>query len=457
MTENKTFVSARHQISIALCLASMTSSVLAQNTASPMPAEVEQAFREVVNNAASFESRSKYATLLVRAGNFEGGIAALEGLLVSPDAPASIRVELGVLYFRLGSYAISESYLRAALDDPRLEPNLKSQAETLLHDVVQRNKASRLSGRLMIGLRTQSNPTSATSNTQVYFLGAPVARGKDAGPKADVDTHFWGEVDHVLDFDKQNEASLVTSLVAYASHYNSVDSYTKQVGYKPFDLTILAGSTGIRFRPMPATELLIRPHLIAGAVMANGSPHFTNTGFGLDGDYRSSESVAWSGAYENTKLAFSSREDMPSVALQGGNRQTVRVSAAIEMAPGRFLITELGYADMDGNVSYSAYREPHLQFSYLFSYAPLVGSSTLPWTTTASVTATRKDYRGPDPIAQPKNARQDAGWRASLIQNMPLNRDLSLQFQLDYSDTSSNIPNFSNTNSSGTVAVIWKY
>jgi hypothetical protein len=191
--------------------------------------------------------------------------------------------------------------------------------------------------------------------------------------------------------------------------------------------------------------------------MANGSPHFTNTGFGLDGDYRSSESVAWSGAYENTKLAFSSREDMPSVALQGGNRQTVRVSAAIEMAPGRFLITELGYADMDGNVSYSAYREPHLQFSYLFSYAPLVGSSTLPWTTTASVTATRKDYRGPDPIAQPKNARQDAGWRASLIQNMPLNRDLSLQFQLDYSDTSSNIPNFSNTNSSGTVAVIWKY
>jgi hypothetical protein len=91
MTENKTFVSARHQISIALCLASMTSSVLAQNTASPMPAEVEQAFREVVNNAASFESRSKYATLLVRAGNFEGGIAALEGTSCFPPMlpPAS--------------------------------------------------------------------------------------------------------------------------------------------------------------------------------------------------------------------------------------------------------------------------------------------------------------------------------------------------------------------------------
>jgi len=40
---------------------------------------------------------------------------------------------------------------------------------------------------------------------------------------------------------------------------------------------------------------------------------------------------------------------------------------------------------------------------------------------------------------------------------MPLSRDISLQFQLDYSDTSSNIANFTSTNSSGTVAVIWKY
>ena len=457
MTEKITPVSAKHQALLAFCLGAMATSALAQNTPPPTAPEVDKAFREVMANASSMEARSKYATLLVGVGNFEGGIAALEGLLLMPDAPARIRVELGVLYYRLGSYAISESYLRAAIEDPGLEPGLKAQAESLLRDVTQRNKTSQLSGTLMLGMRGQSNPTSATNNSQVFYLGVPVARGKDAGPKADVDTHIWGEIDHVLDLDKQNEASLVTSLVAYASHYNSVDSYSKQVGTKPFDLAILAGTTGVRFRPMAATELLIRPHLIAGGVMANGSAHFTNTGFGLDFDYRSSESVAWSGAYENTKLVFSSREDMPGVALQGGTRQIVRVSAAIETAPGRVVITELGYTDMDGNVSYSSYREPHLQISYLFSYAPLVGSSALPWTTTASMTTSRKDYRGPDPIAQPFSARNDTAWRASVVHNMPLNRDLSLQFQLEYSDTSSNIPNFSNTNSSGTVAVIWKY
>lgn len=458
MTEKMTPISAKHKTLLALWLGAVATTAMAQSAPPPTAVEVDKAFRDVLANANSMEVRSKYATMLVDIGNFEGGIAALEGLLLMPDAPSRIRVELGVLYYRLGSYAISESYLRAAIADPGLEPALKVHAETLLRDVVQRNKTSRFSGNLMLGVRSQSNPTSATKNSEVYYLGVPVARGKDAGPKPDVDTHFFGSLDHELDLDKQSEATLVTSLVTYASHFNSVDSYTKQVGYsKPFDLAILAGTTGIRFRPVAATELLIRPHLIAGVILANGSPHFTNNGVGIDGDYRASETVAWSGAYENTKMVFSSREDMPNVALQGGTRQVARITAAIETAPGRFVITELGYTDMDGNAPYSAFREPHIQVSYIFSYAPLIGTSALPWTTTASITATRRAYRGPDPVAQPFSARTDTGWRASLVNTVPLNRDLSLQFQLDYSDTTSNIPNFSNTNTSGTLAVIWKY
>jgi tetratricopeptide (TPR) repeat protein len=458
MTEKKTPVLAKHQALLAFCLGTLAASVTAQNIAPPTPPEVEQAFREVIANANSADARTKYATLLVRAGNFEGGIAALEGLLLMPDAPASIRVELGVLYYRLGSYAISESYLRAALEDPRLEPALKIQADSLLRDVVQRNKTTQLSGSLMIGVRGQSNPTGATDNNQVYYLGVPVARGKDAGPKSDVDTHVWGKLDHVFDLDKQNEAAVVTSLVAYANHYNSVDSYTKQVGYsKPFDLAILAGSTGIRFKPMAPTELTIRPHLIFGGALANGSAYFTNTGFGIDGDYRVSESLAWGGAYENTKLSFSSREDMANVTLQGGTRQAVRLNASVEAAPGRFLLAELGYADQDGNAVYTGYRGPQLRVSYLLSYGAPFGSMGLPWTTTLSASTLRRDYRGADPSVDSLTVRNDTEWRTSLLNYMPLTRDLALQFQLEYSNTSSNISNFSNTNTSGSLGVIWKY
>jgi hypothetical protein len=310
----------------------------------------------------------------------------------------------------------------------------------------------------MIGVRGQSNPTGATDNSQVYYLGVPVARGNDNGPKSDMDTHFWGKLDHVFDLDKQNEAAVVTSLVAYANHYNSVSSYTKQVGYsKPFDLAILAGSTGIRFKPMAPTELTIRPHVIFGGAMANGSAYFTNTGFGIDGDYRASESVAWGGAYENTKLSFSSREDIANVTLQGGTRQAVRLNASVEAAPGRFLLAELGYSDQDGNAPYTGYRGPQFRVSYLLNYEPPVGAMGLPWTTTLSASTLRRDYRGADATVDPLTVRNDTEWRTSLLNYMPLTRDLALQFQLEYSNTSSNISNFSNTNTSGTLGVIWKY
>jgi hypothetical protein len=458
MIKNLTPGSVTHQSVLAFCLGAMVTSAIAQNVGPPTQPEVEQAFREVISNASSLEARSKYATLLVRAGNFEGGIAALEGLLVSPDAPANMRVELAVLYFRLGSYAIAESYLRTAIDDPRLEPALKSQAESLLREVVQRNKTSQISGSLMIGVRGQSNPTSATDNSHVYFLGIPVARGIAAGPKSDVDVHMWGKLDHIFDLDAQNEAAVVTSFIAYANHYKSVDSYTKQIGYsKPFDLAILAGSTGIRFKPMAPTELTVRPHLIFGGAMANGSSYFTNNGFGVDGDYRTADSVTWGGAYENTKLSFSSREDMANSTLQDGTRQAIRLNASIETAPGRFLLAELAFTDHDGNASYTAYRGPQIRVSYLLSYDPPVGSSGLPWSTTVSGSTLLRNYRGADPSVNALTVRNDNEWRLSLVNHMPLTRDIAIQLQLEYSNTFSNISNFSNTNMSGSLGVIWKY
>jgi hypothetical protein len=269
---------------------------------------------------------------------------------------------------------------------------------------------------------------------------------------------LWGKLDHVLDLNAQNEAAVVTSLVAYANHYNSVDSYAKTIGYsKPFDLAILAGSTGIRFKPMAPAELTIRPHLIFSGASANGSPYFTNNGFGVDGDYRTSDTLTWGGAYENTKLSFSSREDMADSALQGGTRQAVRLNASIETAPGRFLLAELGYTDHDANAPYTGYRSPQIRVSYLLSYDPLVGSSGLPWTTTVTGSTLVRNYRGADPSVNTLVTRSDNEWRLSLVNHMPLTRDLALQLQLEYSNTSSNISNFSNTNTSGSLGVIWKY
>lgn len=460
MTIQKTCVSTSPMTAVTLCLAAFATQTVAQTAVQPTPQEVDVAFRAVVANAGSIEARSRYATLLVQAGNFEGGIAALEGMLLSPDAPASVRVELAVLYYRLGSYASSEAYLRAALADPRLDASQKTGAETLLRDVVQRNRRSQLTGSVVLGLRSQSNPTAATDSGQVLYQGISVPRAPDGAPKSDVDANIWAKLDHVLDLDQQNEASVVSSLVAYANHYSSVSSYTAQPGNtKPFDLTVLAASTGIRFKPAPSTspQLTLRPHLVFGGATANGNNFFTTSGIGIDSDYRVSETMLLAATYVRSNLSFANRSDIANSAQQGGNRQVLRLQGTVETGPNRFLMAELGYVDHDGNAVYTAYRGPELRFAYALSYPPPMLSVGLPWTTTVSASALRRDYRGADPVVDSTTIRQDTEWRLSLVNAIPLSRDVGLQLQLDYTKMPSTLPNYSFTNTSGALGVIWKY
>lgn len=460
MMDKKTPVLNKRMTALAVCLSALTAPAWAQNASVPSQSEVDQVFREVIANPSSIDIRTKYASLLVRSGNYEGGIAALEGLLLAPDAPANIRLELAVLYYRLGSYAMAETYLRDALADPRLDAKQKDEAQSLLRDVVARNKPSRFSGMVMLGVRTQTNPTGATDNGTVLSQGLSVPRGADFAPKSDTDVHAWALLDHVYDLEKQNEAAITTTLMGYANHYSSVSSYSNQAGStKPYDLTVLAGSTGLRFKPAPETQQdwTLRPHLLFGGATANGSSYFTTGGWGVNTEYRMSERLTYGGTYENSRLTFPARDDIANSPSLGGSRQVLRLNATVETGANRFLMSEFGYVDHDGNVSYTGYRGPELRLSYIFSYPSPFSATALPWATTLMGSALRRDYRSPDPAVSLLTIRQDTEWRLGLINVAPMSRDLAVQFQLEYTNTNSNIPNYSSTNTSGTLGVIWKY
>lgn len=453
-------VSNLHAVALVAYLAAVGVPAWAQSTSTPKQSDIDQLFRNVLDNPASIDIRTKYATLLVQNGNYEGGIAALESLLLLPDAPATIRLELAVLYYRLGSYAIAQAYLQEALADARLDAKQKDDAQALLRDVVERNKKSRLSGMVMLGARVQSNPTGATDNGTVLWQGAPVARSPDYAPKSDTDLHAWALLDHVYDLDTQNEAAVTTTLMGYANHYDSVSSYATQVGYaKPYDLTIVAGSTGLRFKPAPAGQQAwtLRPHLLFGGATANGKSYFNIAGWGIGTEYRMSERLMYGGTYENSRQIYFSRDDMANAPSLGGSRQYLRLNTTLETGPDRFLMAEWGFVDYDGNTAPTGYQGPELRLSYVLGYASPFSKVALPWAITLSLSAAQRNYRVADPQISALVTRQDTETRVGLINVAPLTRDVAVQFQLEYVNINSNMPNFSSTNRSGTLGVIWKY
>src|ERR1700678_1669440 len=79
-----------------------------QNTSDPdLQARIDAAFKQVLADPANIDLAYKYAGLLIQAGSYEPAAGVLERILVVDSKQPVVRLELGVLYFRLGSYALA--------------------------------------------------------------------------------------------------------------------------------------------------------------------------------------------------------------------------------------------------------------------------------------------------------------------------------------------------------------
>ena len=419
--------------------------------------QVDEAFRAVLSSVDSKEARLKYSSLLVQSGNYEGGIAALEGLLLLPDAPASLRVELAVLYYRLGSYAIAEAYLRKALDDPRLDATLKKQAEVMLDDVVRRNRQNLLTGSLMVGLRGQTNPAAAPGPNAIFSQGVLVQRPSTSMPKSDVDAQVWLKLNHTYDLEMQNEAAVVTNLVGFVNHYSSVDSYSYAEPYTGlFDVTVLAGTTGLRFRA--GTEgkrpMTLQSYGIYGEMLLNGSRYFSTGGTGVSADYKVNDRCSWGTVFEFRHYNFAARDDINQSAAYSGNENLLKVHASAEIGPNKVLVGEASYVNRSAQQSYFGFKGPQATLSYVFTYAGPGRFSDRNWTTTFSGTAFQHSYHAADPSVDMTIVRRDSVQRVSLTNVVPFSRSTNLQVQAEYTRSVSNIPNYSFSNLALTVGVL---
>ncbi len=98
----------------------------------------DEAFQATLNKPADPATLLKFAGLAVQIGDLEGAISVLERLLLIDGDQPEIKLELGVLYFRLGSNEMARAYLVAARDAASASIDIKKQADTFLREGVRR-------------------------------------------------------------------------------------------------------------------------------------------------------------------------------------------------------------------------------------------------------------------------------------------------------------------------------
>ena len=122
---------------IVVCLIAAAPAVAQQAAPTPEPtpqmrAAYDAAFQATLAKPADPETLVKFADMAVQVGDYEGAISALERLLLIDGDQPEVKLELGVLYVRLGSFEAARNYFEEVLVSPTATDELKDKAEDYL-------------------------------------------------------------------------------------------------------------------------------------------------------------------------------------------------------------------------------------------------------------------------------------------------------------------------------------
>lgn len=100
-------------------------------------AKYDQAFADSLAKPADPDVLVHFAEVAVEFGDVEGAISALERLLLIDAEQPEVKLELGVLYYRLGSTEVARTYLQDVSSSKEATNEIKERANTFLKEMKQ--------------------------------------------------------------------------------------------------------------------------------------------------------------------------------------------------------------------------------------------------------------------------------------------------------------------------------
>ena len=136
--------------------------------------ELDRLFERMLREPANLDIMFQYAQKAVENGNYDAAIGTLSRMLLfNPNLPR-VRLELGALYFQLGSYEAARTYLTQALAATDMPADVRERASAYLAEIDRRTARSVLTGSLTVGARWHRTPIQGRAGA-----GARTGTGRD--------------------------------------------------------------------------------------------------------------------------------------------------------------------------------------------------------------------------------------------------------------------------------------
>ena len=335
-----------------------------------------------------------YADVSARLGDYEGAVSTLERMLLfNPDLPR-VQLELGTMYFRMGSYDIARSYFeKAAAANP--PPEVRARIDQYLADIEKGESRHHLVWILLLRRPVSDRCQCRRLVGDPLADAAPVVLGNQFTRQASGSIFGSGSAVYSYDLQTQSHDTFDVTGAGYLNHYfNSL--------VNRLDLALLEVTAGPRFN-FPNGGLIgdkpasFRPYGIFDEVGLGWDQYFVAGGFGLEYDQAVWNDLALKGVFEFRQKSFTNAPTRPLSTGLSGSDKLVSLQATKPITENSALNLEFDYLDQSTQLDFYTNMSYAVPGSYRIRYDDPLGITQYPWESSAFLGRLWSNYAAPDP------------------------------------------------------------
>jgi tetratricopeptide (TPR) repeat protein len=414
------------------------------NPASVVQLDYEALFQQMYKSPSNLDVSFKFAEQAVARGDFEAAIGALERMLFfNPNLPR-VKLELGVLYFKLGSYELARGYLQDAVKGADVPQEIRTQVTAYLAEIDRRLSPYEYSVFLQAGLRYQTNANVGPDSLMVRALGQSAILGNQFGKQPD-----WNSFETVSAYYAYKMNMRGDSIELTFQGLNS-----NQFKLNQFDLGLMEVTAGQRVSI--GQNASFKYYGIGDQVWLGGANYFGALGGGLSARTAIGNIGIFEAYVEDRQRNFSNSLNYPTASLQTSNLITAAVTSDLAFGPLHWT-TRVGFDNNRAIFNFNSYNHYAIDMAFPYAFVlPLFGAPHQ-FVVAPTVGYAWADYAAPDPIVDPNTIRHDREQHYGVIFDAQITGSTGLRTQVFYSKIDSSLPNYSTSNFSVAVGPTYRF
>ena len=406
-------------------------SVRAQTEMSASRDELRQsydtAFKAMYQDPVDLDKAARFAELAIAIGDLEGAISTLERMLIYDPDLLQVRMELGILYFRLESFDQASVYLRGVLLDDSVPDEILNQVEIVLQKINERTSIHSFSGAVYAGARYQTNANTSPEDNQILLFGQPALLGNNYIGQADSDLSGRTQLSYVFDFQTDSHDTLNIDLSVQSNWFEDRTE---------LDASVLDLRVGAQLYPRfgAVKKLQTYPYLLANRYDSDQETIISvGGGLGLSRLIGDDGTMSFQAEYQEKKYTIQPQLDSSLASVTLGRHFRLGVQTKIS-AVG--IIRQV-----DSDTVHESNREIGIGLSLERTFTSLFSQFGPSWRAAFSVSPSSKHYTTPNPTIDPTRRRREQSIQGIVMLGIPFAANKGLNISVGLKLVDSNIPN----------------